>query len=94
MKKLFGADVEADALLEDATKLWCASFTELDPHMKELGSGVHTSYEDIGGLFSNPDHILLMHNGVAYDGPVVEKILGITVRAYHGTCILRCSVMA
>tara|TARA_R110000850_G_scaffold246113_1_gene371024 strand:- start:740 stop:1078 length:339 start_codon:yes stop_codon:yes gene_type:complete len=37
--------------------------------------------EQIKELFSNPDHILVMHNGVAYDGPAVEKVLGIEVKA-------------
>ncbi len=80
-KRLFGADVEADDLLLGATKLWCASVTELDPLMNELGSRTVTEYKDIARLFGNPDHILIMHNGVAYDGPVVEKILGIEVKA-------------
>tara|TARA_R110000851_G_scaffold87633_3_gene190986 strand:- start:462 stop:2405 length:1944 start_codon:yes stop_codon:yes gene_type:complete len=80
-KRLFCADVEADDLLDNVTKLWCASATELSPTMSELKSFTLTDMEQIKELFSNPDHILVMHNGVAYDGPAVEKVLGIEVKA-------------
>jgi len=80
-KRLFCSDIEADALLDDVTKLWCASFTELSPLMVPLGSGTVTEDNDIARLFQNPDHILVMHNGVAYDGPAVTKVLGVEVKA-------------
>lgn len=80
-KRLFGADIEADDLLDGVTKLWCASVTELDSDMKELGSCTVTEDSDIARLFSNPDHILVMHNGIAYDGPAVTKVLGVKVEA-------------
>lgn len=80
-KRMFTADVEADDLLDGVTKIWCASVTELDPHHNELGSTTVTEDGDIARLFSNPDHILVMHNGIAYDGPAVTKVLGVEVQA-------------
>ncbi len=80
-KRLFCADIEADDLLEGVTKLWCASVTELSPNMEELGAESYTLMEEISYLFSNPDHILVMHNGISYDGPAVTKVLGTKVEA-------------
>jgi hypothetical protein len=80
-KRLFCSDVEGDNLLYAITKLHCASFTELSPQMKELESFTLLGYEEIAEMFSNPDNILVMHNGIGFDGPAIEKVLGIKVRA-------------
>lgn len=80
-KRLFCADVEGDNLLYAITKLYCASFTELSPQMKELDSFTLTTYEDIAKFFGDPDNILVMHNGVGFDGPAIEKVLGIEFKA-------------
>ncbi len=80
-KRLFCADIEADELLENATKIWCASTTEISHKGLELESLTTTNMVEIAELFGNPDNILVMHNGIAYDKPVVEKILGIEVKA-------------
>lgn len=80
-KRLFCADVEADNLLDDATKIWCASYTELSKKMEATESSTLTEMHEIKELFENPNNILVMHNGVSYDGPVVEKILGAKVEA-------------
>jgi len=81
--RVFTADVEADDLLEDATKLWCASATELsaEDYTTEIKSFTLTDDKNIAKLFGDPEHILIMHNGISYDGPVVSKILGIDVKA-------------
>lgn len=80
-KRLFCADIEANNLLEGVTKLWCASATELGPMMNKLDSFTITDMPSISELFSNPDNILVMHNGLTYDGPVVTKVLGTVVQA-------------
>ena len=67
-------DIEADNLLDDATKIYCLSF-------KSMGeTNTLTDYGDIKQFFL--DHLhkgipLVAHNGIAYDIPLAEKILGI-----------------
>lgn len=80
-KRMFMADVEADGLLFEATKLWCASFLEVSSKNEVLQSFTLTDMDKIADMFSNPDNILVMHNGYSYDVPLVEKILGIEVKA-------------
>ena len=80
-KRLFCADIEGDNLLAGITKIYCASYNELDPAMNSKGAGTHTTRETIEPLFTNPNHILVMHNGVSYDKAAIEKVYGITVEA-------------
>lgn len=80
-KRLYCSDVEADALLDSITKLWCACFTELDHKGNELRQLSLTNMDEIAEFFSNPDNILVMHNGIGYDSPAVEKVLKIKVKA-------------
>ena len=81
-KRLFCSDIEGDDLLDQITKVWCVSFQELDTKMMTKGKIVtFTGYVEIMRFFSNPDHLLVMHNGVAFDGPAIEKVLNIKVEA-------------
>lgn len=80
-RRLFCSDIEGDNLLYAITKLHCASFTELSPKMEELESFTLTGYDEIAAMFANPDNILVMHNGIAFDGPAIEKVLEIKVQA-------------
>ncbi len=80
-KHLYCSDIEGDNLLFAITKLWCCSLTELDPYMNEIGSKTLLGMEEIAEFFTNPDNILVMHNGIAFDGPAVEKVLKIKVQA-------------
>ena len=80
-KRLYCADVEGDNLLQGITKIWCASFTELDRTMSVGKSNTLTDYDSIGKMFTNPDNILVMHNGLSYDGPAITKVLGVKVEA-------------
>ncbi len=81
-KRMFCSDIEADGLLDEITQVWCASFQELSPMMKDIG-GVFTKtkYADIEYYFTNPEHILVMHNGIGYDEKAIEKVLNIKVEA-------------
>tara|TARA_R110000851_G_scaffold244874_1_gene397602 strand:- start:358 stop:2301 length:1944 start_codon:yes stop_codon:yes gene_type:complete len=80
-RRLFCADVEADNLLDNATRVWCASVTELDHQMREIESSTVTDMPSIAKIFSDPNNLLVMHNGIGYDGPVVHKLLGVEVKA-------------
>ena len=74
-RRLFCSDVEGDGLLWEITKLWCTSFQELDPYMNEKGDMTTlTGWQEMVKFFENPDHILVMHNGIAFDKPAVEKV--------------------
>lgn len=81
-KRLFCSDIEGDDLLNGITRVWCGSFQELTPHMQDKGElFTKTKYDDLEELFSNPNHIMVMHNGIAYDKPALEKVLNIKVEA-------------
>jgi len=81
MSRLYCSDIEGDGLLDDITKVWCASFTELDNQMKTVRSFNRTDQESISKMFTNEDNILVMHNGVAFDKPAIEKIYNVKVKA-------------
>ena len=80
-KRLYCSDIEADDLLDKITKVWCMSNTEFSPHMEELQSFTITDSSKIIDMFDNPDNILIMHNGVSYDGPAITKVHGVEVKA-------------
>ena len=71
---MFTFDVEADGLLDSATKIHVLSFTT----GKEVISTY--CYEEMKAFFLSAD-VLVGHNIVRYDIPLVEKILGIKVKA-------------
>jgi len=69
------ADIEADALLDEATKIHVLSY-----EMQSGGEGSFPEYERIARFFKY--HIdkkipIVMHNGIGYDVPLVEKLLGL-----------------
>lgn len=69
------ADIEADALLDDATKIHVLSY-----EMQAGGEGSFPEYERLTKFFKY--HIdnkipIVMHNGIGYDVPLVEKLLGL-----------------
>ena len=68
-------DVEADNLLEDATKIHCLSYTS-------DGSDVKTifTYPEMRTLLLSQKG-LIGHNIVRYDIPLLEKLLGISIKA-------------
>jgi hypothetical protein len=80
-KRLYCSDMEGDNLLYAITKLWCVSLTELDPHMNEKKSKTLLGMQEIADFFTDSNNILVMHNGIAFDGPAIEKVLKIKVKA-------------
>ena len=65
-------DLEADGFLSEATLIWCAVFKDLDTEE------VHRFFPDevhlIPKLLSQAE-FLVMHNGLDYDLPLMERIL-------------------
>jgi len=71
-------DIEADGLLNEATKIHCLCYHDL-----ERGTNhVLTSYPDIIALLRNTD-VLIGHNIIRYDIPLLEKLLGIQITATY-----------
>ena len=68
-------DVEADNLLEDATKIHCLSYTADGSAPVSL-----VDYDDMRKLILS-QRGLIGHNIVGYDVPLLEKILGIQIKA-------------
>ena len=67
-------DVEADNLLEDATKIHCLSYISTDK-VKTL-----YNYDDMRQLLLT-EKGLIGHNIIRYDVPLLNKILGIKIKA-------------
>jgi len=68
-------DVEADGLLDQATKIHCLSYTSDGKDYKTI-----YDYSDMRDLLLS-QHGLVGHNIVRYDVPLIEKILGIKLEA-------------
>ena len=68
-------DVEADGLLDDATKIHCMSFTRDGFPMCST-----SDYDAMRNILLN-QKVLIGHNIVRYDVPLLEKILGIKIKA-------------
>jgi len=68
-------DIEADGLLDDATKIHCLSYTS-------DGSNYDTlfNYNDMRDLVMS-QRGLIGHNIIRYDAPLLEKMLGIKLQA-------------
>ena len=76
-RKATVADIEADALLDDATKIHVLSYDMLGKTGSLSGE---EESERIKKFFKH--HLdnkipIVMHNGIGYDAPLVEKLLGI-----------------
>tara|TARA_R110001592_G_scaffold152967_1_gene380958 strand:+ start:1245 stop:3092 length:1848 start_codon:yes stop_codon:yes gene_type:complete len=68
-------DIEADGLLDDVTKIHCLSFSS-------DGTEVFTLYKyDLIIDFLRRQKVLIGHNIIRYDIPVIEKILGLKIKA-------------
>jgi len=68
-------DIEADALLDKVTKVWCLSYCDTSDWV------VHTIYEydDILNFFKQDGCVFVGHFISLYDLPVLQKIVGLTV---------------
>jgi DNA polymerase I len=68
-------DIEADGLLHDATQIWCAVFKDIDT------GKLYKFWPDDDGEyiyyllgFMRLIDVLIMHNGVGYDLPLLKKL--------------------
>ena len=76
MKILFG-DLEANGLLEEATKVWCGVFKD-----KNTGEVFKFRPHQINEMLSFLDtaDVLVFHNGTFFDFPLLEKLYGWTFK--------------
>lgn len=73
------ADIESDALLDAITKIHVLSFGYKMEDQWVINST--NDCEDIKRFFSDPSKVVAIHNGLRFDKPAIEKILGIKVKA-------------
>lgn len=72
-------DIESDGLLNEVSKIHCLSYRIFEGKTV-INSGSLTSYKDIINFISVQE-ILVGHNIIKYDIPVLKKILNIDVKA-------------
>lgn len=81
LEKVFVCDCETDGFIGDVTKM----------HVFGIGWknskgtwSIKTTpdYENVAKVLTNPENTVVFHNGYSYDVPVLEKLLGIEVKAY------------
>lgn len=77
-KGVYIFDIEADNLLEEATKIHCLSVGKV-LKSGELRITTTTDYEEMKDFFLNKEITKVGHNIIRYDCLVAEKILGIKV---------------
>lgn len=70
-------DIEADNLFYEVTTLHCAVFSSLDG--KEVDRFVEGQWEELKAFMDTCD-VLIAHNCIQYDFPVLEKLIGYTYR--------------
>lgn len=79
LDSVYCGDIESDGLLETVTKIHVVSMG------CKMRDGWHifstNDYDEIADIFSNPDSVIVIHNGARFDGPAIEKVLGIKVKA-------------
>ena len=68
-------DLEADGLLPTATTIWCGVYTDLDTG--KFYTFLPTEMDNMCKFLDSVD-VLIGHNFVDYDIPLMEKILGYT----------------
>lgn len=71
------ADIEADNLIENVTKIHCMCYYDIDTHE----SVSLTDYEQIKELLATPNLTIIGHYFVQYDAVVLKKILNIDFKA-------------
>lgn len=64
-------DLEADGLLDEATRVWCGVF-------KDIETGEVHQFTDIADIidFMDSCDTAIAHNGVGYDWPLLKKLYG------------------
>jgi DNA polymerase-1 len=71
--KIFFGDLEANGLLDTVTDVWCGVFKNKDTH--EVFKFKPDQIKDML-LFMDGIDVLIMHNGIGYDWPLLKKLYG------------------
>lgn len=79
MDKIYVFDIEADGLLDEATRIHCLSYYNLSTNE----SNSVTDYHDIKEFIQNAS-VLVAHNSVRYDVALIERLVGIR---FQGTIV-------
>jgi DNA polymerase I len=77
MEKVFIGDIEADGLLDTATRVWCGVFKNVDTNEK-YKFRPHQIEEML--TFMDTIDVLIMHNGIGYDWRLLKKLHGYVYR--------------
>lgn len=72
MKICFG-DLEANGLIPEATQAWCGVFKDMNTH--EVNKFRPHQIKEMLAFMDTID-VLIMHNGIGYDWPLLEKLYG------------------
>lgn len=74
-KRICTGDIEADGLLDTATVVWCGVFVDHDTgEVHEFYPGSHDDYIKAMLEFLDTVPVLCMHNGIAYDWPLLRRL--------------------
>lgn len=79
MKEYTVFDIETDGLLDDVSTIHCLSYTKYSPNRKPH-SGSLIDIEKIKNFLTRQT-VLVGHNIIRYDIPVLEKLLDITIES-------------
>ena len=81
LDNVYVADLESDGLLSEATKIWVlgVGYKDKDGIWQRKATN---DYTNIAKVFSNEKNVIVMHNGILFDKKLIEKILGIEVKAF------------
>lgn len=80
MDRIYTGDLEADGLLDTATKVWCGVFKNVNTSeiykFHPISPGDDTYIGDMFNFMDNNIDVIVMHNGVGYDWPLLRKLYG------------------
>ena len=81
MKRIVIGDLEANGLLREATRVWCGVFKDIETGQvwKFFPNGEDYIKQMLA--FLDTVDVLVMHNGIGYDFPLLEKLYGYKVKA-------------
>ena len=75
--KVCVGDLEANGLLNEATVVWCGVFKDI--HTGEIAKFGPEDIQDMLAFLDTVD-VLIMHNGIYYDWPLLEKLYNYTYK--------------
>lgn len=84
MAKVLVFDIEANGLLLDATRVWCMTISDEEGN---LYSFLENQMQDGIDMLKSAD-IVVAHNGMGYDVPVLERLYGCTLPKCYDTLIV------